>query len=93
MATTKKAVRVMWHDANGSSGDVTVGFIAPSTADAVCMMLDHLEVAGVRLEDVECFSIVAKSGIGAELLLSDGAAREEFLRTHRQAREVATCAA
>lgn len=82
MATSKKAVRVMWHDVCGTSGDVTVGFIAPSTADAVCMMLDHLEVAGVRLEDVECFSIVAKAGVGAELLLADGAAREKYQRTH-----------
>ena len=89
----KKAVRVMWQNHDGNTQDITVGFIAPSTADAVCMMLDHMESAGLKLEDIECFSIVAKAGVGADLLLADGAAREEYLRTHQPTRVATACAA
>lgn len=71
MATTKKAVRVMWTDSTGG-GDCTLDYDAPNTAEAICRALDDMEAAGIDLMRAENFAIVAKSGAGAEAMLSLG---------------------
>ena len=71
MATTKKAVRVMWSDSSGG-GDCTLDYDAPNTAEAICRALDDMEAAGIDLMRAENFAIVAKAGPGAEAMLSIG---------------------
>ena len=74
--STKKAVRVMWSDSSGG-GDCTLDYDAPNTAEAICRALDDMEAAGIDLMRAENFAIVAKSGPGAEFMLTAGQVRRD----------------
>lgn len=51
------------------AGDVVVPM---STADAICLTMDEMEAAGMNLEDISGWAIVAKRGPGADALLPPG---------------------
>lgn len=46
------------------------GIVPLSTADAICLALDEMEVAGLPVDKFTGLAIVAKRGLGADALLS-----------------------
>ena len=83
MSSTRKAVRIIWQDAQGG-GDATLDFIASSTCEAICMMLDHMEASGLDIGAIDSLRIIGQSGVGADELLAADEARFLHHQAQRQ---------